>query len=124
MQNIKSLLIVSILFLLVSAKNLLAQTSYVDQIDSLLAKTFNQGNFNGNALVLKNNEIIYVESFGYTNASKDKKLTQATRFNIGSIYKEFSAMALMMLVVEGKLNLENSISKFIPSLPSWEKKSK
>jgi len=124
MKNIKLLFIIFILVLLASPKNLLAQTSYVVQIDSLLAETFNQGNFNGNVLVAKNNQIIYSESFGYTDASKDIKLTQATRFNIGSIYKEFSAVALMMLVEEGKLTLEDSISKFIPSLPSWGREIK
>ncbi|TJY37795.1 serine hydrolase domain-containing protein [Pontimicrobium aquaticum] len=93
-------------------------------IDSLLHNAYSLGNFNGNALIVKNNEIIYSASFGYTDASKEKEISLATRFNIGSIYKEFSAVALMVLVEGGKLNLDDSISKFILSLPSWGKKIK
>ncbi len=55
------------------------------------------GVFNGNVLISKNNKIIYNASFGFTDATQTKKLTAAYKFNIGSITKEFSAVALMQL---------------------------
>jgi CubicO group peptidase (beta-lactamase class C family) len=124
MRNIKLQFILLMFFLSIKPNNLLGQTTNLFQVDSLLIEAFNQGSFNGNAVVVKNNEIIYSASFGYTDASKKAKLSLAVRFNIGSIYKEFSAVALMILVEEGKLSLDNSISKYIPSLPEWSRKIK
>ncbi|WP_089069605.1 serine hydrolase domain-containing protein [Flavobacterium frigidimaris] len=77
------------------------------------------GVFNGNVLVSKNNKIIYNTSFGFTDATKTNKLTSDYRFNIGSITKEFSAVALLQLQEQGKLKLEDKVSKFIPELPKW-----
>ncbi|WP_115811024.1 serine hydrolase domain-containing protein [Flavobacterium aquicola] len=77
------------------------------------------GIFNGNVLVSKNNKIIYSASFGFADASKTSQLTNDYRFNIGSITKEFSAVALMQLKEQGKLKLDDKVSKFIPELPKW-----
>ncbi|MCZ4244164.1 serine hydrolase domain-containing protein [Pedobacter punctiformis] len=77
------------------------------------------GVFNGNVLVSKNNKIIYNASFGFTDATKANKLTTDYRFHIGSITKEFSAVALMQLKEQGKLKLDDKVSKFIPELPQW-----
>ncbi|WP_306353107.1 serine hydrolase domain-containing protein [Flavobacterium sp. '19STA2R22 D10 B1'] len=77
------------------------------------------GIFNGNILVSKNNKIIYNASFGFTDATKTNRLTTDYRFNIGSITKEFSAVALMQLKEEGKLKLDDKLSRFIPELPKW-----
>lgn len=77
------------------------------------------GMFNGNIIVSKNNKIIYEASFGSTDASKMTKLTSDYKFNIGSITKEFSAIALMQLEEKGKLKLNDKISKFFPELPKW-----
>jgi len=77
------------------------------------------GIFNGNVLVSKNNKILYNASFGFTDVSKTSQLTIDYRFNIGSITKEFSAVALMQLKEQGKLKLNDKVSKFIPELPKW-----
>jgi CubicO group peptidase (beta-lactamase class C family) len=105
-------------FLLLT-NNLFAQTKQIKQIDSLMKWSNQIGVFNGNVLVSKNNKIIYNASFGFTDATKKKKLTTDYRFNIGSITKEFSAVALIQLQEQGKLKLEDKVSKFIPELPKW-----
>lgn len=107
------------LFLLLSTNNLLAQIGQIKQIDSLMKWSNQIGVFNGNVLVSKNNKIIYNASFGFTDATKTNKLTSDYRFNIGSITKEFSAVALMQLEEQGKLKLNDKVSKFIPELPKW-----
>jgi len=96
-----------------------AQTDKINQIDLLVKRSNQAGVFNGNVLVSKNNKIIYNASFGVTDASKRDKLTTDYRFNIGSITKEFSAVALMQLQEKGKLKLDDKVSKFIPELPKW-----
>jgi CubicO group peptidase (beta-lactamase class C family) len=77
------------------------------------------GIFNGNVLVAKNNKVIYNTSFGFTDATKKVQLTPDYRFNIGSITKEFSAVALLQLQEQGKLKLDDHVSQYIPELPKW-----
>jgi CubicO group peptidase (beta-lactamase class C family) len=105
--------------LLLSANGIFAQTKKINQIDSLMKSSNQAGFFNGNVLVSKNNKIIYNASFGFTDATKTKKLTLSSRFNIGSITKEFSAVALLQMQEKGKLKLDDKVSKFIPELPKW-----
>lgn len=114
-KQIFSILI--ILFFLTN--NVIAQTKQIKQIDSLMKWSNEIGVFNGNVLVSKNNKIIYNASFGFTDATKTHKLTTDYKFNIGSITKEFSAVALMQLKEQNKLELNDKVSKFIPELPKW-----
>lgn len=89
------------------------------QIDSLMKIAYERGLFNGNILVVKDNEVIYQNEFGYTDASKTTKLSPNSLFNIGSIAKEFNAVAIMMLKEQGKLSLDDKLSKFDLGLPKW-----
>jgi CubicO group peptidase (beta-lactamase class C family) len=98
-----------ITILLVLTNTLFAQTKQIKQIDSLMKLSNQIGVFNGNVLVSKNNKIIYNSSFGFTDATKTNKLTSDYRFNIGSITKEFSAVALMQLQEQGKLQLNDKV---------------
>ena len=91
-------------------------------IDSLMRTSYNRGVFNGNILVAKNNNILYQNEFGYSDASKSKALNQKMIFNIGSIGKEFNAVALMILKEKGLLTLDDPISKFELQLPEWSNK--
>lgn len=106
-------------FVLLLTNNLFAQTEQIKQIDSLMKWSNQIGIFNGNVLVSKNNKVIYNASCGFTDATKTSKLTTGYRFNIGSITKEFSAVALMQMKEQGKLKLNDKVSKFIPELPKW-----
>ncbi|SDJ56994.1 serine hydrolase domain-containing protein [Chryseobacterium jejuense] len=112
-------LIIIFTTLLLLANHTFAQTKQIAQIDSLLKAANQAGVFNGNILVSKNNKVIYNTSFGFTDASKTKKLTPDYRFNIGSITKEFSGVALLQLQEQGKLKIEDHVSKYIPELPKW-----
>lgn len=106
--------------LLLLSQQAFAQTKkQVAQIDSLMRSTNQSGVFNGNILVSKNNKIIYNTSFGFTDVTKTKKLTPDYRFNIGSITKELSGIALLQLQEQGKLKIKDPISKYIPELPKW-----
>lgn len=113
------LLSLNFLVLLVLTTTVFAQAKQIKQIDSLMKWSNQIGIFNGTVLVSKNNTIIYNASFGFTDATKTNTLTADYRFNIGSITKEFSAVALMQLKEQGKLQLNDKVSKFIPELPKW-----
>jgi tetratricopeptide (TPR) repeat protein len=113
------LLVVSLL----ATQSSYGQTSRnLKQIDSLLEKAHNLGVFNGNLLVSEKGKIIYKKTIGWAEASKRIKLTEDYRFHIGSIAKEFNAVGIMMLKEQGKLSLEDKVSKYLPELPLWAKK--
>ncbi|MDT0676597.1 serine hydrolase domain-containing protein [Autumnicola musiva] len=89
------------------------------QIDSILTSKSLNGKLNGNVLVLKDGKELYQNSFGFADANKTKKLTRDYRFNIGSVYKEFPAVAIMQLKESGRLKLQDKLSTYLPGLPNW-----
>jgi len=99
-----------------------AQSNHKVQIDSLLEICHQRGIFNGNALVIKNEKIIYSGEKGFTDGSKTKMLDKNSIFDIGSISKEFNAVAIMMLKEKGLLNLDDKISKYQLGFPDWSNK--
>lgn len=64
--------------------------------------------------VVKNNEIIYMRGFGFRNIDKGLPATPNTIYCIGSITKSFTALAVLKLVEQGKLDLHDPIDRYIP----------
>ncbi len=92
------------------------------QIDPYLNQLHENGQLNGNVLVLKDGKTLYEKSFGYADGTKTTKLNKDYRFNIGSVYKEFPAVAIMQLEENSQLSLDDKISKYLPELPQWSKR--
>jgi CubicO group peptidase (beta-lactamase class C family) len=90
----------------------------VSKIDSLITAAHLHGEFNGNILVARGSEVIFTKALGYANGSK-QELSITNKFLIGSIYKEIPALGIMQLEELKLLNLEDRISKYLPSLPGW-----
>jgi CubicO group peptidase (beta-lactamase class C family) len=95
-----------------------AQTKKM-QIDSLLKHSARLGILNGNVLIIEQGKLFYQGAFGYADAARKIKLTARHRFHIGSIAKEFNAVAVMMLQEQGKLSLDDKLSVFVAGLPHW-----
>lgn len=111
-------------FLIIAALsfNFYAQNNRINQIDSLMNEAHRIGVFNGNVVVIEKDKVIYQAAIGYADGSKTKKLSLDLRFDIGSIAKEFNGAAIMMLKEQGKLNLEDKVSKYLSDLPNWADK--
>lgn len=91
----------------------------VELLDSLMVTTHNRGIFNGNVLVTEEEKLIYRNELGRADAAGRKDLTADMAFNLGSVSKQFSAVGLMLLQEQGKLELENRVSEYLPQLPAW-----
>lgn len=99
-----------------------AKNELINQLDFLMATSYERGLFNGNVLVSKDDKIIYQKSFGFTDETKQNRLNDQSIFNIGSIAKEFNAVAMMILVERGLVKLDDTVAKFNLGLPKWSEK--
>jgi CubicO group peptidase (beta-lactamase class C family) len=70
-------------------------------------------------LVSRNGAPIRSEGFGLANVELNVPVTPKTIFQSGSIGKQFTATAVMLLVEEGKIGLDDPLSKYFDSGPSW-----
>ncbi|PUB30776.1 CubicO group peptidase (beta-lactamase class C family) [Elizabethkingia sp. YR214] len=123
MKKIIFLISLSILLTnFLSAQKPVEQKTEINQINELITKSYERGLFNGNVLVAKKGKIIYQKSFGFADETRKTILTKNAIFNFGSIVKQFNAVAIMMLVERGQLNLDDPISKYNLDLPNWSKK--
>ena len=72
-------------------------------------------------LVKKGNEILFQKSKGLANKDKNISINSSTGFRIGSISKPFTALAVMKLIEQKKLTLDESVTKYVPELPlDWK----
>ncbi|AFL81242.1 penicillin-binding protein, beta-lactamase class C [Aequorivita sublithincola DSM 14238] len=90
-----------------------AQTK-TTQLDELLNKYTEYGQFNGSVLVADKGQVIYKKGFGMANMEWDIPNTPDTKHRLGSITKQFTSMLIMQLVAEGKLDLQATVSKYLP----------
>ena len=108
--------ILLLLFLFLAIKPVLAQ-SEVEKIHDLMQTYHDYGVFNGSVLVAENGKVLYKDGFGMANMEWDIPNTPDTKFRLGSVTKQFTAALILQLVEEGKLQLHEPISTYLPSYP-------
>jgi len=76
--------------------------------------------FSGVALIARNGRILFHEAFGFADRERKIPNRKDTKFNLGSINKSFTRMAVLQLEKQGKLSLQDPIKKFLPDYPNAE----
>jgi len=108
-----------VLFLIFTAISSKAQHAvgkaapYSQRVDHVLDSCI-QKDFNGAVLIAKNGKIEYLRYTGIANRHYDIKFSEKTRFKIFSVTKTFTAVLIMQLYEEGKINLDSSIAAYYP----------
>ncbi len=87
------------------------------KIDSLVNEYVDQHGFMGSVLVADHDEILLARGYGLADVERDVPNTAHTKFMIGSITKQFTALMTIQLVEKGVLKLDDKISGFIPQFP-------
>jgi len=106
------------LFLILSALSIYScSDSTADKIDTFLTHCYENNQFNGALLVSKEGKIIYHKVFGISSIDPLKTLQFDSQFRLASLSKPFTAMAIMMLKEQGKLQYTDDISIYLPELP-------
>src|SRR5262249_17469063 len=66
--------------------------------------------------LVKDGELVYTKAFGAADLAAKRAADVNTRYAVGSISKQFTAAALLLLQEQGKLSLDDRVSKFFPDL--------
>ena len=91
---------------------------FVFQADSLAKEGLKKGAYTGcQVLVAKNGKIVFEGNYGYTNNSKNHKITESTLFDLASVSKATGTLPGIMKAIDlGKISLNGKLSQYIPAL--------
>lgn len=90
--------------------------------DSLLGSIFPKDGPGGTVLISKAGKILFNKAYGKANLELNVPMHTDHVFRLGSVTKQFTAVCILKLVEEGKLSLEDQVTKFIPDYPLNGKK--
>ncbi|MCE6988590.1 serine hydrolase [Dyadobacter sp. CY323] len=88
----------------------------ISKIEEIFRKKKRAG-FNGNVLIVQKGQILYQNSFGFAHIKEKDTLTSASRFQLASLSKPFTAIAILKLIQEGRVALDDSVQRFFPEFP-------
>lgn len=114
MKNIRSFLL-TVAVVILSLPQLSAQKSPTqEQVDKRMHQILNEANAIGLAVaVVKDNKIVFTNTYGKKDRLKGGEIKVDDLFRIASISKSFTATAIMTLLEEGKLSLDDSVSDIL-----------
>ena len=89
----------------------------IEKIDEIIRLYSENAGFNGSVLVAHNGKVIYKNGFGLANMEWNIPNETNTKFRIASVTKPFTAMLVMQLVAENKLDLQKPITTYLKDYP-------
>ena len=100
-----------------SAQRAPDRATLVTRIDSIVAAAMAVKNAGIQIAVVQGRDTILMKGYGIANAEHDIAVLPQTVFKIGSVTKQFTSAAIMQLVEQGKLTLDDTLGKFMPKAP-------
>jgi CubicO group peptidase (beta-lactamase class C family) len=91
----------------------------LEKIDSIINKKYNKGPAIS-VMVSQGFEPIYEKQKGYSNLELNVEANETTKFRIGSVTKQFTAIAILQLMEQGKIVLSDPIQNYLPDFPEKE----
>ena len=92
-----------------------------DRMDAYVRRYVDAELFSGVVRVTKGDRIVYENAFGFADRALGVRNTLQTKFQIASLSKAMTATAILMLMEQGKLNLNDKLGKFVPDFPNGDK---
>jgi CubicO group peptidase (beta-lactamase class C family) len=109
--------VIQLFFICLLYSNVVTAQNHQTQLDSLFTSLSKNELFNGTVLIAENERIIYQKSFGYANFEKKILNDNNTNFQLASVSKVFTAVAVLQLMEKGKLKLDDEYKKYFPAFP-------
>lgn len=119
-MKIRSLFII-IAFTLNISLNAQLSKLQIQQIDSLFLEWNTPNHPGGSIGVMLNGKFVFSKAYGLASLDYQIANTTETKFNIASVSKQFTAMGIVLLHLEGKLSIDDNIRKHLPELPEFAK---
>jgi CubicO group peptidase (beta-lactamase class C family) len=99
----------------------LEQQDPSSEIDKTLNFLTERESFTGAVLVARNGEVLLSQGYGLADRDKNLPNNPQTKFRLGSLTKQFTAMAILMLQAQGKLTVQDTVCRYIPECPAiWQ----
>lgn len=94
-----------------------SRTRLTSEFDRIISSEFKAEEPGGVVLVAREGQIIYEKAFGLANVELNVPMRAGMIFNIGSMTKQFTAVAVLRLAEQGKLSFQDEITKYLPDYP-------
>ncbi|WP_373331359.1 serine hydrolase domain-containing protein [Salmonirosea aquatica] len=91
------------------------------RLDSLFSKLHRQGNFNGNVLIAEKGTPVFEKSYGIADEQSHRMLDPGSVFELASLSKQFTAMAIVLLQKQGKLAYDDPMASYLPELAHYDR---
>ncbi|MGH8854419.1 MAG: serine hydrolase domain-containing protein [Telluria sp.] len=105
-----------------AASATLAEQDLSSRIDGAIAPMFQPDAPGATVIVVKDGKTVLRRAYGMANTAKGVKMAPEMALRIGSITKQFTATAILLLADEGKLALADDITKYLPDYPTKGRK--
>jgi CubicO group peptidase (beta-lactamase class C family) len=100
---------------------LVLEPDAIDRLDATLAQMTQDGTFTGSVLIAQDGKILLNKGYGLADQVQGILNTPQTRFHLGSMTKQFTAMGILILQSQGKLSVQDPICDYIPDCPrEWQ----
>ena len=106
-------IITSLVFVVLLMASKLHASELHKELDRFMQGFVDIKQFNGTVLVSKGDDIIFEKAYGYANFEWDVENTIDTKYRIASVTKPFTAVLIMQLVQEGKIELDAPITQYL-----------
>jgi CubicO group peptidase (beta-lactamase class C family) len=98
-----------------------SEQDLASRLDTVLNKMAKSDLFNGSLLIAQKGMVLVSKGYGMADHDKQIANTPQTKFRIGSITKQFTAMAILMLQAQGKLKVQDPICHYLWDCPAaWQ----
>jgi CubicO group peptidase (beta-lactamase class C family) len=97
---------------------------WVEAVEGYLNQTVSRDQFSGAVLLARGDQVVFEKAYGFADTAAKISNRIDTKFNLGSINKIFTNIAIHQLVRQGKLSLEDRIGKFLPGYPNKDAAAK
>src|SRR5690349_13095294 len=87
-------------------------------VDEAFSRAAAQGRFSGVVMVAKDGRPLFQRAYGMADRARRAPNTLDTRFNLGSMNKMFTAVAIAQLAAQGRLSFQDPVSKYVPDFPT------
>lgn len=94
-----------------------SQDAITEAAGTIASQYHDMGWFSGNVLLAKDGKVFFTQSYGFANKDKDIKNSMNTRFNLGSIMKDFTKVLILQQITAGKLSADDKLEKFNLGFP-------